>query len=128
MIKRKVGDQSFEILGGKNHTRLFIFHPCHLQKFISRDNDAVDDLDDLVDPTFVLREESHVTSDLETDSANEDEFDINLQHDLNSSQHSTDVDGQAMLATEDALDKMSSDPPNPSVTVAHLSLVATATN
>lgn len=53
-IKKKISDLSFEISGlAANRARSAVVHPCHLRKFIPRDNVVTDDI---INPTFIPRE------------------------------------------------------------------------
>lgn len=52
-ITKKVSDLTFEIAGLTSRHRGILVHPCHLRRFIQRDNVVTDEL---VDPTFIPRE------------------------------------------------------------------------
>lgn len=74
-IKRKLGDLSFELEKTKAHTlKSYVVHPCHLRKFHCREGDVADDL---VDPTFITREQVE-TVDISEDTDTSSEIDVDL--------------------------------------------------
>ena len=72
-IRRQVNDLSFEIAGLGGHSGISIVHPCHLKRYVPRDNVISDEL---VEPTYIPRERLDLTEQDEQESHNNGSRDV----------------------------------------------------
>lgn len=74
VVKRKVGELSFEVASQSNPSKTFIVHPCVLKRFTPRDGDVADEH---VEPNFVPQADVEpAVSDYDTDSAEEGDNEV----------------------------------------------------